>query len=803
MFWNLNLPNVLDVLLHNCKNSRKGLQNCKRGGMDAKWTELQTRLKQAGKFDKLSIYSEMIRFRLYRHDCNLLDSYREALGLWREYLNFDPHPPLALRTHLTDIFHYVFTALRHDLGPEHFEEAHGDFTRYGALLVDSDALAETCADLSFMFWSLNDYSRALEHGLRSLDLAGKSGNRTILPRRYTNVGFVLESMGEFDKAREYYGQGLYFGNQVNSEQVISLAYCGLGRVDSQTGSFKSAIQYFLEAKKYLTDETSDEYMTLCTNLGAAYGKLGDYRESLNCIGALLTEQVKETNPEAYYSAAANAAVCCIDLDELDRAEALLLECLEYDRGNNDQIAVIGDLINIGNIHLSRGDYPGALDLLDQSLKLSRETGNRIQEVVALFGKASTYLKMKEYETALTTYGEALEIAASMNMKKEMLSCRQYMAEACEALGKHSEALEHFRCYHNLESEFSRDQFNADLKNLYTQYEKKAVKRGAFHGTHALISVELSELVKAPFIGTSRVMREVLAKTMLCAENNDAPVLITGESGTGKEIIARIIHYASARKAAPFTSVNSVAFAESLVESTFFGSEKGAYTGSRERQQGYFEISRDGSVFLDEIGEMSLSMQSKLLRVLEEHVIHRVGGMKDVPLNFRLISATNKDLNRLCEQNLFRFDLLNRINTLEIHLPSLRERVEDIPLLIDYFLTVFCESRDSGKVIVSKQALDKLCSYDYPGNVRELRNIIQRSVLLCARNILEPGDIAIAGNPAPKPDTDDPNGSLNLQEWETRLIHRAMERAGGVQARAAVLLGISPFVLNRKLKRLSA
>jgi DNA-binding NtrC family response regulator len=207
--------------------------------------------------------------------------------------------------------------------------------------------------------------------------------------------------------------------------------------------------------------------------------------------------------------------------------------------------------------------------------------------------------------------------------------------------------------------------------------------------------------------------------------------------------------------------------------------------------------------------MPLSMQSKLLRVVEDHVIHRVGSTKDIALNFRLISATNSDLHRLSQQNEFRFDLLNRINTLVIHIPPLRERMGDIPLLIDYFIDLYSEQQGITKPIFTKETLEFLINYNYPGNVRELRNIIQRSILLCSKPVVEPDDIIFsAGKSVHEGDGSaeilafPESCSLSLANWERKLIRTAMQQSGNVQAKAAKLLGISPYSLNRKLKNMN-
>ncbi len=765
--------------------------------------ELEKKLKKAGKFDKLSVYAEILSLQYQNRDPLLISTFYEAITAFQEYLDFDPHPPQSLRVHLTEVFFIVFQAIRFYAGPTRFKEVYASFGSYRQHLVESDSLAQIYADLSFMFWCQSNHSQALEYGKKSLCIVEESDNSQILPGRYSNVGFIYESMGDFAHAEDYYEKGLNFGMQVNSDRIKSLAYCGFGRVNAATSNFKAAIKYFLEALKHLSDESTDEYMTVCSNLGTAYGKLGDYQESLKYFSKFANDSLKKDNPELYYSSLMNTANCYINLGNLPQAESNLKEVIASFNEHRNLQAVSGALLNLGRIKAAQGNLQEAVVHYQKSMEQIAQTGNQIQEVVADLGLGTVYHQLKDTQQAVECLSNALHKATQLNLKSEIMQCHRQLSLVYEESSLYAEALAHYKQYQACETEIKDAKFDLDIKCIKSQYESKSRKPGseALYKTHSIISVELAKLVKAPLIGTSKAIREVLNKALLCAGNDIAPVLITGESGTGKEIIARIIHYASARKHAPYTSVNSVAFSDSLVESTFFGSEKGAYTGSMERKNGYFEAAQHGTLFLDEIGEMSLAMQSKLLRVLEEHVIHRVGGTKDIAVDFRLISATNKNLYELTDQNTFRFDLLNRINTLEINLPPLRERMEDIPMLVDYFISLFSGHRGANVCVISKAALDRLYDYHYPGNVRELKNIIQRSILLCNKAVLEPEDIVIAEKSTDNNgDKDIHLSTLNLEDWEKHLIKTAMLKAGNIQAKAAVMLGISPYALNRKLRK---
>ncbi len=266
------------------------------------------------------------------------------------------------------------------------------------------------------------------------------------------------------------------------------------------------------------------------------------------------------------------------------------------------------------------------------------------------------------------------------------------------------------------------------------------------GLTARNSSKIAELgVQAPkssaLKGNSAAMQEVY-KLIGKVSGEDVSVLVCGESGCGKELVAQAIHFNSRRSAKPFWPINCTAISESLMESEFFGYEKGAFTGAATSKQGMFELAQGGTIFLDEIGDMNLEMQAKLLRVLEEREIVRVGGNKRISVDVRVIAATNKDLRKLIVEGKFREDLYHRIKVIEIKLPPLRERVEDIPLLARYFCSILAAQRRGVPKSMSDEAIELLCAYSWPGNVRELRNAIEQSYTLSRDQLILPEHLPI-------------------------------------------------------------
>ena len=301
------------------------------------------------------------------------------------------------------------------------------------------------------------------------------------------------------------------------------------------------------------------------------------------------------------------------------------------------------------------------------------------------------------------------------------------------------------------------------------------------------------------IGESGQMQEVLSLVRRVAPS-DATVLIRGESGTGKELIAKAIHYASPRASGLLVKVNCAALPETLIESELFGHEKGAFTGAVSARKGRFELADGGSLFLDEIGDLPAPVQVKLLRVLQEREIERVGSSRPITVNVRLLAATHRNLESLVREGRFRDDLYYRINVVTVALPPLRERREDLPLFIDHFLRTFAAKNAKTIRGLSREARETLLRYDYPGNVRELENVIERAVVLTRDEVIGLADLPLTlAEPAPEPEAG--AGLIAAVEGlERRMIREALAQANGTQTRAAELLGISERVLRYKLKK---
>ena len=318
--------------------------------------------------------------------------------------------------------------------------------------------------------------------------------------------------------------------------------------------------------------------------------------------------------------------------------------------------------------------------------------------------------------------------------------------------------------------------------------------------HTQITEENGDF-EQPIIGTSRPIQEILTKIRQVAPTNGR-VLITGESGTGKELVAYAIHNFSPRHKAAFVKVNCAAIPKDLIESELFGHERGAFTGASSRRIGKFEQANGGTIFLDEIGDMSQSTQAKVLRVLEEQELERVGGGQTVHVDVRVISATNKDLQEEIQNDNFREDLYYRLNVVPLHILPLRERITDLPLLIDYFLSRFCRENGKPNMTIHENALEVLSGYNWPGNVRELRNIMERMVILCPHETIKADDLPVELNRRDDPSqigTETPLREAK-SNFEHHFIQNRLETNDWNITETARQLGIERTNLHRKMRQ---
>jgi DNA-binding NtrC family response regulator len=354
-------------------------------------------------------------------------------------------------------------------------------------------------------------------------------------------------------------------------------------------------------------------------------------------------------------------------------------------------------------------------------------------------------------------------------------------------------------YDYIAKPFNMDELTITVKRaletskLRREADERARDERARHGIHNLV-------------GKAKSMQEIASLVRKVSQSQASTVLVRGESGTGKDVIAKAIHYESHRADKPFMNITCTALQDTLLESELFGHEKGSFTDAKAQKKGLFELAHGGTVFLDEIGDMSPSLQSKLLRVLEEKAFRRIGGVQDLKVDVRVIAATNRHLEKAIEEKKFREDLYYRLNIITIDVPPLRDRREDIPLLVEHFLRHFSREFRKAVVDVAGDALAKLQSYDWPGNVRELRNTVERAVLLGSGPVIGADDVILGRAGAP-PERDRrllslPARGLRFDDLEKDLVVQALERTGGNQTKAGELLGMTRDQIHYRMEKFS-
>ncbi len=351
---------------------------------------------------------------------------------------------------------------------------------------------------------------------------------------------------------------------------------------------------------------------------------------------------------------------------------------------------------------------------------------------------------------------------------------------------------------------------------------KALNLSKLQKENLMLKMQLMKKYKFEGIVGDSPSMQVVYRLIEQIADTDSTVMILGDSGTGKELIAKTIHYNSSRSQGPFVPLNCAAIPRDLLESELFGHEKGAFTGAINTRIGRFELAQNGTIFLDEVGELDPSLQVKLLRVLQEREFERVGGMKTVKVDVRVLAATNKNLEKLTQEGKFREDLYYRLNVIPLHLPPLRSRPEDIPLLVDHFITEFSKKRKRNPFVFSGDAMKCLLSYHWPGNVRELENLIERLTILVRNDTIQVTDlpekfyacmpVQSGQDPAPsvsvatsRPAADIPETGVDLgslvSNLEKDLILKALSKSGGVKSKAAQFLGLNRTTLLEKMKKM--
>jgi transcriptional regulator with PAS, ATPase and Fis domain/uncharacterized protein HemY len=760
-------------------------------------------LKMAGKIQKFSLYTQIIKLVSNSPEFDAYLYFNKFLSHLQEYLDYDNKPAPDIKKDIAVCFKFIFSKIRYDHDPDKFYEYLAVFHKFEQLIEEPEELAEIFQDLGYLFWLANDLDSSKKFLQQSLELINLTESKAI-PGRFTNLGYVYEFTGDFDTAEDYYLQGIKFAEHSHSQEAMFLAYNALGRLNFNLELYQKAQNYFQAALDLHDKDTfNSSHIPTIMNLASTFVFLKQYDQAVKCLKEIQNDWLKKDDPDLYYSSFINLAIYYLKMGNLNEAQKSNDKVREYAQKNNNLDLLFGYYYNLSKIQQKLNNLDSAILFAEKALQISRSADNQRQLSKVLNNLAVFHMDSQNYDKALILLKEAEASARNQNNDGEMLTVLLNKTECYSALKNYKKAFSSQNEYIKLSQKIQKKKDKEELL-LKNQHSVKASKAShlIFNTGYTLISKELSQYIGIPIIGQSMQIQKVIQQAILIASNNDASVLLRGESGTGKELIARLIHFTSDRKKAPFIPVNSASVTNGLAQSTLFGHEKGAFTGAVNMHQGLFEQAHKGTIFLDEIADMPSDIQAYLLRILEDKKIRRLGSSNDVNSDFRLISATNSNIEDMVKKDLFRLDLLNRINTLEIVIPPLRERIDDIPLFLDYYLKEISRKLNRKTPLIEAAVIDILLSYNYPGNVREFINIIEKLIIFCKNDIITENDLCFLKLDNFNFTEDNETQNLNLQDNEYRLIMIAMKKCNFVQAQAAKLLGIPYYTLSRKLKKMS-
>lgn len=757
-------------------------------------------MKNVGRVKKLTILNEILHVCYQNRDTKIYDYFDKFLESFEEYIDFDPNIDFEMKQEFTNSFEILFRFINNSNNIPLFKKYFQIYLAKDKWIVDEVAIANLYQCFGYMFSLQGNNKKAISFLKKSLELIESSGNNCVIPGRFTNLGFIYENIGDFEKAESLYLEGLEFAKNNNYENAIKLAYAALGRLFLARNDYDKAIQYFRESLYLFNDSIKNmDKVAIMLNLASAYSQQKKFKEAITYFLEIKIEWVKQTNSDLYQAIELNLSNAYIGIKNYISAESLLLEILKKNVNRPNNEVNVSCFINLGLIYTQTNQPKESINQFTKALEMVLKSRNERPLQVIYYNLGIIHKKIGEYDKAIGYYLLADELTKKQKNKFHLINILQDLSECYHSIGKFEKALNILKESNILQRKYDKEQQEIEK----TLQENKLIDSGTkknylFTNNNSFISNELSSKIGVAIIGKSEIMKKIVEQAMLSSKNDSVSILLLGESGVGKELIAKLIHFSGNRSQYDFVDINSASFTTELAESTLFGHEKGAFTGANFKHIGYFQTADNGTVFLDEIGEMPLHIQAKILRVIENKSISPVGSSKNIKVNFRLICATNVNLEKYVEKGLFRFDLLNRINTIIIKVPALRERREDIPILIEYFIATISSKLNQKKPMITSKALDLLYNYNYPGNVRELANILERLILFCQNNKIEAKDVILGKQKTKKTLSNREYKTLNLIENEKTIIIEALEQAKHIKSKAALLLGISPYALRRKM-----
>jgi two-component system, NtrC family, response regulator AtoC len=546
---------------------------------------------------------------------------------------------------------------------------------------------------------------------------------------------------EMHTARDFADQILKIAKANSYPRGIMIAYYLYGLINASLNRFDLALDDYFEGLKAVLNKTDDDSESMAyENIGRCYGQLEDYEKSIEYFH-------KSLSLNESLSVRDNLGQCYLRMNQIDLADKYLSEAYSKLKKDKDiaihKLFLFSDIcLNLSQVHLKKKQPEEALKVLMEVLKLDVIEKDMKIKSSLYSAMGLTYSHLKQYREADEFHQKSIEIAIQYDTKEVLYESYRNYAEHFEMQGKFEDAFHQNEKYLETRNELFSTEITNKVLALSAHFDKELkdleiTQKEIEHGKNE-IENKLKQLqaIYASVSGIGKVgifsekMKSIMKMVDFFHLDRSVPVLIEGETGTGKEIIARMIHFNRSEDDGPFVILNCSAISATLFESELFGYEEGAFTGANQKgRMGKFELAQDGTLFLDEIGDLPIELQPKLLRALQQKEIYRVGGNKRIPLNVRIIAATNRDLRQEIKTGNFRSDLYYRLNTGHIFIPNLQERDEEIIPLAQMFLIDFSKEKRKHFQYIETAAAKILQTFSWPGNVRELRNAIERIVLL--------------------------------------------------------------------------
>jgi transcriptional regulator with GAF, ATPase, and Fis domain len=690
-------------------------------------------------------------------------------------------------------------------------------------------LAKALRNVGASYLQVNQYDQALAYLSEARELYSMEDLQDEISNVDNYIGMVHFWKGDYPQALATYHSTLERTEKTDLTYANVLVQ--IGTTYQYLGDYAKSLQYLLESVKLRQEHHKG--LGLASNylcLGVSCYMTGDYDRAEKYYHLALTLYREQDVLDGVLKAQVNLGVTARARKNLPQALEYFLPVLPTARDNNDQYLYANVASNIAAVYSDQKDYHNSLAMYEEALVIKQKLGQKGDVAKIHISIAGQYLNLQDYAAAEKAAKKGISLAQELETKACVLSGYEFLSKLSELRKNYKKALAYYKQYMQVRETLINEKTEKNISEIKIKYDTLAKEKEAellrqkaleledknkliehqkamlqetldkLHNSeirYNFISEELSRNIRSTLIGNSQTIRSITQMIAMVAKSDRTNVLITGETGTGKEIVARNIHHCSKRGKQHFYGVNCSAVPENLFESQFFGHEKDAFTGAIATKAGWFEIANNCTLFLDEIGSLSFDQQAKLLRALEERSIVRVGSHREIPVDLRIISATNVNLAQKVEQEEFRRDLYHRLAIFVINIPPLREHKEDIPLLLKHFVGLAARTMNKKVNKVNKDVISFLMEYDFPGNVRELRNMVERAVLVSDSSTLHREHFLISHE---LNEAEASQGIVALETMERDMILRALQNTGFNQTQAARLLGVERKVVARKIKK---